>query len=121
MTSFAYDTEKYLRITTEYHSPLMEFFLRAGFRIFHVIVSAIIAISVPFFGDLMSLIGAFANCLLVFVLPVIFYLKLFGWNNMTTWEIVSNLFVVVVGSIGCIIGTMDAISSLSKDFNGFST
>nr|CAG8522534.1 5236_t:CDS:2 [Entrophospora candida] len=117
MTSFAYDTEKSLKITTEYHSPLMEFFLRAGFRTCHLIISVIIAILVPFFGDFMSLLGAFANCLLVFVLPVVFYVRLFGWNSMTIWEMILNLFVILVGLIGCVVGTVDAISSLLKDFN----
>ncbi|RHZ88021.1 hypothetical protein Glove_26g104 [Diversispora epigaea] len=116
LTSFSCEAEKGLKITREFHSPLHEFILRAGFRTFIIVIITFIATIVPFFGDFMSLLGAVAICLLVFVLPVIFYIRLYGLRAMSTMELLWSFFVIIIGLTGCLIGTVDAIASLLKDF-----
>ncbi|CAG8753014.1 7385_t:CDS:2 [Cetraspora pellucida] len=115
LTSFAYDAEKHMKITSEYLSPWAEFALRTLFRTCLIIACTSIAVFVPFFGDFMALLGALSVCAIVFILPVVFYLKLFGFN-ISILELLWNLFVMIVGIIGCVIGTADAVSALLKDF-----
>ena len=116
MTAFAHDAEKTLKVTRDHLTPRTEFLFRFLFRAFLVVTSVFVAVIVPFFGDFMALLGALANCLLVFVLPVLFYLKLYGWKRVTTLEIIWCMFVMAIGTIGCLIGSADAILALVKDF-----
>ncbi|CAG8440001.1 5564_t:CDS:2 [Scutellospora calospora] len=116
LTSFACDAESYLKITNEYHSPCIEFALRALFRTGLIISCAAVAVLVPFFGDFMSLLGALSMCVIVFIFPVVFYLKLFGWRNFSIWELLWNAFVILVGVFGCVVGTKDAVVALVRDF-----
>ncbi|CAG8498802.1 2901_t:CDS:2 [Diversispora eburnea] len=116
LTSFSCEAEKGLKITREFHSPLHEFILRAGFRTFIVVTITSIAVIVPFFGDFMSLLGAVAVSLLVFVLPVVFYIRLYGLRTMSTMELLWSFFVIIIGLACCLIGTVDAIAALLKDF-----
>ncbi|CAG8620151.1 21178_t:CDS:2 [Gigaspora margarita] len=116
LTSFAVEAEKYLKITREFYSPLGELALRALFRTGLIVLCTGIAVIVPFFGDFMSFLGALSTCACVFVLPVVFYLKLFGWKSMSIWSLLWNLFVVVIGVIACVIGSTDAILALVRDF-----
>ena len=73
---------------------------------------------IPFFGDFMSLIGALANCLIVFVLPVVCYVKLFKRASLPWYEQLWCLLILAVGMIGCILGAADAIHALIRDFSG---
>ena len=115
MTSLAIEAEKYLKITRDRHSKIVEFLLRAVFRTLLVILSVGIAITIPFFDDVMSLLGALANCLLVFVLPVLFYLKLFNWKRMPLLMLTWNAFVIFVGLVGCVVGSIKAVNRLIED------
>jgi len=116
MTAFAHEAEKMLKVTRDHLTPRAEFLFRFLFRASLVIISVFVAVIVPFFGDFMALLGALANCLLVFVLPVVFYLKLYGWKTMATSEIIWCMFVMAMGTIGCLFGSADAILALMKDF-----
>lgn len=71
---------------------------------------------VPFFADFMSLIGALANCGLVFLLPILCYLKLTGWRNKKWYELVFCAITIFLGIVGCVFGTIDAIRALVHDF-----
>ncbi|CAG8761601.1 22887_t:CDS:2, partial [Dentiscutata erythropus] len=84
LTSFASETEEFLKITHEHHSLISEFLLRVLFRLCIVVGCVIIAIFVPFFGDFVALFGSLAMYCLVFIFPVIFYMKLFGWNAISS-------------------------------------
>ncbi|PKY50051.1 hypothetical protein RhiirA4_529296 [Rhizophagus irregularis] len=116
MTSFAMEAEKFLNITREHHSKIVEFLLRTVFRLFLILLSVGIAILVPCFGDIMALLGALTTCLFVFVLPVLFYLKLFGWERMSYLTLIWNVFVIIVGLIGFVIGSISALNNLFEDF-----
>ncbi|CAG8698302.1 8613_t:CDS:2 [Acaulospora morrowiae] len=117
LISFAIETEKVLKITQEYHSETVELLLRAIFRTFLMVAVTATAVFVPFFGDLMSLLGALAMCLLVFILPVVFYIKLYGFERISYLELVWGAFVMLIGMIGCVIGTIDALRALIRDFH----
>ncbi|KAI7898673.1 transmembrane amino acid transporter protein-domain-containing protein [Cokeromyces recurvatus] len=115
-TSFSLDIEEMLNITEERFGKTKEFLIRACLRISIMVLIAVVACSVPHFGALMSLIGAFANCNLIFIFPVLFYLKLTGIRNKPIYELVWCGFIVLLGLIGLIFGTMEAIKELIAAF-----
>lgn len=118
LTSLSLDLEKLFRITSFHHSKYTEFTLRVILRAIMVVVIAVIAIFVPFFGDFLSLLGAFSNCALVLIFPVAFYLRLTGVRNKPWYELIVCLLIVILGVVGLIFGSKSAIEDLIKDFNG---
>ncbi|KAI7891467.1 transmembrane amino acid transporter protein-domain-containing protein [Mucor mucedo] len=116
MTSFALDLEKLCGISSFNHSRVVETLLRFTLRLVMVVVIAVIAIYVPFFGDFMSLLGAFSNCALILIFPVMFYLKLTGFRNKHWAELILCFFVVLLGIVGLIFGTISAVKALKSDF-----
>ncbi|KAI8974408.1 transmembrane amino acid transporter protein-domain-containing protein [Pilobolus umbonatus] len=116
-TSFSLDVEEMLNITVDRFGKVKEFLIRAALRILIMCVIGVIACSVPNFGALMSLIGAFANCALIFIFPVVFYLKLTGIRNKPIYELAWCALVVVLGIVGLIFGTKSAIQELIDAFS----
>ncbi|KAI8883422.1 hypothetical protein K501DRAFT_219314 [Backusella circina FSU 941] len=112
VTSFSLDIEEMFDITVERFGKVREFFIRAAIRIATMCVVGVIACTVPHFGALMSLIGAFSNCALIFIFPVVFYLKLTGVRNKPIYELAWCLLVVILGIVGLIFGTKEAIQEL---------
>ncbi|KAJ1916733.1 hypothetical protein H4219_003603 [Mycoemilia scoparia] len=83
------------------------------FRTFMMLVVFCLAYYCPYFDDLVQLIGAFAESLLVFVFPAMFYLILQskkGPLSIFTWAWCS--LVILVGLYCCTAGTWSGITSL---------
>lgn len=116
LTSFAIDVEKMLKINPEHRSFVVEWGLRFLFRGTLIVAIAAIAIFVPFFGDFMSLLGAFSNCALVFIFPVMFYYKLTGVRGKPWYEYILAFLTVLMGVVGLIFGTISACQALNDDF-----
>jgi amino acid permease len=117
LTSFSLDIENIWGIHAVRIGRIRAWLYRTLFRIITVLVLTCIAMTVPFFGDFMSLLGAFANCMTIFVLPVACYLSLVGWRNIACTELIWSALVVVIGMFGCVLGAIDAIKALHKNFN----
>ncbi|KAG1465475.1 hypothetical protein G6F56_004878 [Rhizopus delemar] len=116
LTSFALDVEEMLNVTVERFGKIKEFLIRAIIRILIMVFVGVIGAVVPHFGDLMSLIGAFANCGLIFIFPVLFYLKLTGIRNKPIYQLAWCALTVLLGVVGLIFGTIEAIEALIADF-----
>lgn len=116
-TSFSLDIEEMFNITVERYGKVKEFLIRASIRIATMAVIGVVACTVPHFGALMSLIGAFANCALIFIFPVVFYLKLTGVRNKPYYELAWCLLVVILGIVGLVFGTIEAIKELIDAYN----
>ncbi|KAG1151583.1 hypothetical protein G6F37_003048 [Rhizopus arrhizus] len=116
LTSFALDVEKMLKINSEHRSRPVEWALRFMFRGALIVVITVIAIYVPFFGDFMSLLGAFSNCALVFIFPVVFYYKLTGIRGKPWYDYILGFLTLLLGIVGLIFGTISAIEALNNDF-----
>ncbi|KAI9478703.1 MAG: transmembrane amino acid transporter protein-domain-containing protein [Benjaminiella poitrasii] len=116
LMSFAIDVEKMLKIDSEHRSFVVEWTLRLLFRGGLLVLIAVIAIFVPFFGDFMSLLGAFSNCALVFIFPVIFYYKLTGIRGKPWYDYILAFLTLLLGVVGLIFGTISAIEALNDDF-----
>ena len=117
VTSFALDVEEMLNISVERFGKVKEFLFRAAVRILTITAVGVIACVVPHFSELMSLIGAFANCVLIFVFPVVFYLKLTGIKNKSIVELTWCFLIILLGIVGLIFGTMEAIKELIAAFS----
>ncbi|KAI8098715.1 transmembrane amino acid transporter protein-domain-containing protein [Halteromyces radiatus] len=117
LTALSLDLEKLFKISSFHHSRLVEIALRMTLRIVMIVVVAAVAIEVPFFGDFLSLLGAFSNCGLVLIFPVAFYLRLTGVRNKPWYELIVCFLIVVLGIVGLIFGSKSAILNLRDDFN----
>lgn len=116
-TSFSLDLEGMLRLEERFSKHrFQEFVARTCIRLLIVVIIGVIACMVPHFSELMSLIGAFANCALIFILPVAFYLKLTGIRNKPFYELIWCALIVLLGIVGLIFGTMEAIKELIAAF-----
>nr|CAG8614065.1 1153_t:CDS:2 [Entrophospora candida] len=76
-----------------------------------------IAIFIPYFADVMSLLGALANGTLLVVMPLLLWLRFFGWSKLENkncekvWIIFTLMFSITIA----IIGSCDAITSIYND------
>ncbi|KAG0045056.1 hypothetical protein BGZ83_009684 [Gryganskiella cystojenkinii] len=117
LTSFALEVERLWDITEERRGKMMERVYRTLIRVIIVAACGGIACTVPYFGDFLSLLGALGNCTLIFVLPILCYFKLIGWKQMRWYELIWCAIILVIGLLSAVIGSIDAIKALNKDFN----
>ncbi|KAK9712378.1 hypothetical protein K7432_007181 [Basidiobolus ranarum] len=111
LTSFSMEIESYFKINTTYRSRAQSFTYRLALRTVILIVLTVVAMFVEHFGAFMSLIGAISNTMVIFILPVVMYLKLFGLRQ-NFFHLTMCFVCIVVGIISCVLGTKDAIIAL---------
>ncbi|KAG0276141.1 hypothetical protein BGZ95_007919 [Linnemannia exigua] len=97
-------------------SSITQFLKRAGPRTVIMFLTGLIAGVVPYFGDVMDLLGSLTQCLLVFVMPIVFHYKLGGLEKASLWTRGWALFVLVIGMVALVLGTIDAVKHLVADF-----
>ncbi|KAI9477110.1 transmembrane amino acid transporter protein-domain-containing protein [Zychaea mexicana] len=114
-TSFALEFEHFCRIDEEKIGKLYAFLGRAAVRTVTMVILCILAIFIPYFDAFMSLIGALCNCSLVFLIPVLCHLKLFGIRR-PIYELAFCALTLVLGIVGCVFGSKDAIEVLKGYF-----
>ncbi|KNC53953.1 uncharacterized protein AMSG_12277 [Thecamonas trahens ATCC 50062] len=78
-----------------------------------VVASAVVAVSVPFFGELVSLFAAFSVMAMVFTLPPIFFAKLYPERVSRSYAVVL-IAIVSLGLIGTGLGLTYASANLVK-------
>ncbi|KAI0226556.1 hypothetical protein L0F63_000824 [Massospora cicadina] len=105
LCSFALEQENILNIDTYHMSRTREFIIRVIFRASIVLVLTLIAMYVKTFSFISGLCGAIANCMTVFIIPVVCHFKLFGWRKRPAWEIPFSLLTIAVGLFGFIVST----------------
>lgn len=86
--------------------------LKCTIRIVTIVVILVIAIVVPSFDRIMALMGSALCFTICIILPLAFYLKLFG-NEISMKERVLDWFLIVICSIMAVVGTVWAF--LPKD------
>jgi amino acid permease len=97
-TTFSLETQAWLR-TEERFGPFGAWAARAAIRTAIMVIVVILAVYIPYFGDFMSLIGALTNCGLVFLLPVLCYLRLTGWRNKPYYELAWCALILLLGVV----------------------
>ncbi|CAO0798380.1 unnamed protein product [Mucor circinelloides] len=115
-TSFSLEFEQWTGVTDERFGRFGCWCLRGVIRTGTMVILVILAAFIPFFDDFMGLIGALANCGLVFLLPILCYLKLTGVRNKPWYELAFCALTLFLGIVGCVFGTIDSIKALIKDF-----
>ncbi len=93
------------------HRPARRFGVRTAIRWTYVLFTAFVACLIPFFGDLMGLLGAVAITPTTFVLPCILwvYWRRPGWKSFDFW--LAMTVTVVMTGIG-ILGTIAAFRGI---------
>lgn len=115
-TSFSLEFEQYTKITDERIGKVKAWIARAIIRTITMGILVILAIFIPYFDDFMGLIGALSNCGLVFLLPVLCYLRLTGVRNKPIYELAFCALTLLLGIVGCVFGTIDSVKALIFDF-----
>ncbi|ORX51669.1 hypothetical protein DM01DRAFT_1324166 [Hesseltinella vesiculosa] len=115
-TSFSLEFEKFTRATDDRLGRFGAWLARAVIRTCTMVILALLACFVPYFDDFMGLIGALANCGLVFLIPVMSYLRLTGVRNKPIYELAFCALTLFLGVIGLVFGSIDAIKALIVDF-----
>ncbi|KAL0538625.1 hypothetical protein IC582_022775 [Cucumis melo] len=83
-------------------------------RSLSVVIATILAAMLPFFGDLMALIGAFGFIPLDFIMPMLFYNATFkpSKRGFVFW---TNTLIVAISSVLAIIGGIASIRQIVLD------
>ncbi|KAF9337839.1 hypothetical protein BG006_002204 [Podila minutissima] len=118
MTTFNLQVERALKLEHRGLSTRAEWSYRAIIRTLSMILVATIALFFPYFGQMMSLLGALSDGMLTFVFPVVFYLKLYGLRKVGKIELVVMVLIIIIGVAGAAIGTVDAVKELAKAYRG---
>ena len=103
------DLERAYKLKSASHQSMLRFLV--------VFFVGTIAACLPFFADLMALIGAVSNTMLIFILPVLFNFYL--CRNNTTKTYILGLFIMLTGLVGGTLGTYDAIKALYVDIKEY--
>ncbi|KAJ1999601.1 hypothetical protein GGI04_000159 [Coemansia thaxteri] len=114
-TSFALEIEAALGLTQERWGKWRELALRVALRSLFFVAMTAIALAVPFFGDVMALVGAFSTSLLLCVVPVVCYIRICGWRTLSWPMLIACLAVFALGIYTCVLGAKGAIEDLRKD------
>ena len=96
---------------------------RITFRSVIIICLVLISISIPYFSDFMSLLGAVSSSSLMLIIPVAFDWKLFGfyhpnYGQRSIANFLCGIFVICLGFYICFVGGMSALTALYKDVVG---
>lgn len=83
-----------------------QFSLRLGL----VAVAFVVAVAVPNFGFVVSLMGAFTTMLVSFILPVAFYLYACR-ATLGPLAVGANALIIVVGFVGMLVGVQSTLAS----------
>ncbi|KAJ9055816.1 hypothetical protein DSO57_1039282 [Entomophthora muscae] len=114
LASFALEQENILNITVQHMGPQREFLIRVLFRASIVVLLTLAAVFVPNLTSLTGLAGAIANCMTIFIIPIICHFKLYGWRNRHFWEVPFAIAILIVGVFGLLFGTIDTIKNWGK-------
>ncbi|PIA16921.1 hypothetical protein COEREDRAFT_80963 [Coemansia reversa NRRL 1564] len=113
LTAVFIEAERDMSINSDTLSLARERLYRIGFRSLVIVVIAFFALFVSDFSKIVPVLGAFAASLVVFVIPVACYIRLFKDQLLfSVWEYAWCALIVCVG-LGClVVGTSQAIADL---------
>ncbi|VVB14560.1 unnamed protein product [Arabis nemorensis] len=78
--------------------------------------NVIVALLIPFFGDLMSLVGAFLSATASVILPCLCYLKISGKYRSLGFETLVLIGIILTGIVVVITGTYQAVKDIFGRF-----
>ncbi|CAL4099611.1 unnamed protein product, partial [Meganyctiphanes norvegica] len=84
-------------------------------RVIVVVITTVMAITIPHFAILMGLIGSFTGTMLSFIWPCWFHLKL-KYNELEKGDIIYDYFVIFIGCVFGVIGITTSFYALVEAF-----
>ena len=79
-----------------------------------------IAVSVPQLGNSIALVGSLAGSAVLFVFPALLHL-LVVWKDrglfITRLVIAKDIFIMVIGVIGAVVGTYQSLAAIIRNYN----
>ena len=72
-----------------------------------------IALALPRFGLLMSVIGSLLGVCITFIFPCVFHLKL-KWKNLSWYHIASEVFIILFGVVFGVLGVAFSCIALNN-------
>ncbi|KAJ2083826.1 hypothetical protein H4R24_000478 [Coemansia sp. RSA 988] len=113
LTAVFIEAERDMSINSETLSSTREWLYRTGFRSLVMAAIAFFALFVSDFSKVVPVLGAIAASLVVFIIPVACYIRLFKDQLFfSIWEYAWCALIVCVG-LGClVVGTSQAIADL---------
>lgn len=79
----------------------------------------LVAVSIPFFGDVMSLLGCSCITMLSVLLPVAFFTRFF-WESLSSSTIFLHALICIVSLTVGLLGTMEAANTIYKNSSEYS-
>uniref|UniRef100_A0A0E0P5T5 Amino acid transporter transmembrane domain-containing protein n=1 Tax=Oryza rufipogon TaxID=4529 RepID=A0A0E0P5T5_ORYRU len=80
-----------------------------------VLSSLIVALSVPFFGLVMSLVGSFLTMFVAYILPCACFLAILR-RTVTWYQVLLCVFIIVVGLCCAGVGTYSSLSKIIQNY-----
>ncbi|KAJ2358680.1 hypothetical protein GGF43_000650 [Coemansia sp. RSA 2618] len=113
LTAVFIEAEHDLNISSATLSVTKERLWRAAFRSLLMLVIAMFALFVSDFSKIVPILGAVAASVVVFVIPVACYFRLFrNQRQFSPWEYVWCGLIVCIGLMCLVIGTSQALADL---------
>ncbi|KAL1499907.1 hypothetical protein AB1Y20_012590 [Prymnesium parvum] len=98
------------RMAAARYPLLLRVVCRSGFVGFTTIVSATVPKNK--FGPFLDLVSSITSTFTVFILPVVFFVKLVGVRNIPSIELAWIVAILVVSCVGAVFGTIEALNDL---------
>jgi vesicular inhibitory amino acid transporter len=117
LCSFGNEVEQNLKITLEHMSKFKELGYRLLTRFITIVLITVLSAFLPYFASFMNLIGSISSSLSLFIFPVIFHLKIFGWRGRKIWVYIWMAIILIVGAVSFVLGTIYSIKSFIKAIN----
>lgn len=83
---------------------------------YFIFTSGALAISIPQLDNFISLIGATAAAALALIFPPILYTMCFWEHGISKFEIVKNITISILGTIGAVTGTIISVEAIVIGF-----
>uniref|UniRef100_A0A1Y1MZY0 Amino acid transporter transmembrane domain-containing protein n=2 Tax=Photinus pyralis TaxID=7054 RepID=A0A1Y1MZY0_PHOPY len=83
------------------------------FRTVFVLITFALAEIVPFLDLFITLVGAFSSTTIALIIPPILEMVT---QKMTPWILIKDLFIVIVGLLGCVTGSYESIRLIVNAF-----
>ncbi|KAJ2667347.1 hypothetical protein IW148_000042 [Coemansia sp. RSA 1199] len=113
LTAVFIEAERDLNISSNTLGVFKERLWRAVFRSLLMLVIALFALFVSDFSKIVPILGAVAASLVVFVIPVVCYFRLFGDQRLfSVWEYAWCGLIVLIGLACLVVGTSQALADL---------
>lgn len=114
---------KYALMVTPVATAIEEKLLASNQRFVHILVrtfivisTVIIALTIPFFADLMALVGSLLIVMASMLLPCICYLKILGTASCSRAEVALMVIIIILGSLVAASGTYFSLQKIIHDF-----